>query len=331
MSDPTPVVYLLHGEDEFAIHKFILAMEEKLGDPATAEMNISRLEGAGLDFDALKNASGAMPFLASRRLVIVENAAKKLNSKPLQEKFFSLVDDLPPTTALVLQEFEILKDKSWLLKWAGSAGGRVLVKAFPLLKGAQLAQWIRKFAQEQGGEIEPQAAHLLAELAGDSPRTAALEIEKLLAYVNYARPVDIDDVENLTAFASGGGDFFVLMEAIGRQDGRKAMDMLMRLFDEQDPFGLFFSLVGHFRLLLQAREIYEGGGQEGTVAQALGIHPFRAKKLTAQAKTISLPVLESIYRRLAEYDLQIKSGQIDAALALETLVATLTAQRVKAA
>ena len=100
--------------------------------------------------------------------------------------------------------------------------------------------------------------------------------------------------------------------------------MLKRLLEEQDALPLFFSLVGHFRLLVQVREVYEDGGGGGTAAKVLGIHPFRAKKLYAQAKTLSMAALEHIYRRLSEYDHQIKTGQITGELALELLVAGLT-------
>jgi hypothetical protein len=40
-----PVVYILHGDDEFAIAEFIAGMEKKLGDPVTADLNITRLDG----------------------------------------------------------------------------------------------------------------------------------------------------------------------------------------------------------------------------------------------------------------------------------------------
>ena len=65
---------------------------------------------------------------------------------------------------------------------------------------------------------------------------------------------------------------------------------------------------------------------EAEVAKELHIHPYRAKKLTAEARRLSLDGLEAIYNRLLDYDLKIKTGKIEAELALETLVVTLTTQ-----
>jgi DNA polymerase-3 subunit delta len=102
------------------------------------------------------------------------------------------------------------------------------------------------------------------------------------------------------------------------------MDMLQKLLDGQHALPLFFSLVGRFRLVLQAREIYENGGQDETVAKKLNIHPYRAKKITIQARTLSLAALEQMYLRLQQLDLEMKTGRIGGELALETLVLELT-------
>jgi DNA polymerase-3 subunit delta len=323
MAESAPVVYLLHGEDDFGISEFIHAMQAKLGDPSMADMNTTRLDSsAGLE--SIREAASAMPFLASRRLVIVEGVAGKFRSAADQEKFISLMEQLPESTALALVEPKTLTDKNWLLKWAKKAGDWAYIRSYSIPQGAKMADWIRKYAVEQGGEITFQGAALLAESVQDAPRMAVMEVDKLLAYVNYQRPVDVDDVDAAAAFAGGQGDYFTFLDAIAAQNGRKAMDMLQKLLDERDAIGLFFSLVGHFRLVLQAREIYENGGQDKAVAERLKIHPYRAKKMVAQARNLPLKALEQIYTRLQQLDLEIKTGQIKADLALETLVMELS-------
>lgn len=328
MADLVPVVYLLHGDDDFQIAGFVNSMVEKMGDPTTAEMNTTRLAANSYQIEDLRTAAAAMPFLAPRRLVIAEEVSKQCKRKAEQEKLIALMESLPPTAALVLVEPNTLKSSHWLVKWANAAEGRAYVRGYPAPKGAQLVTQIRKYAAEQGGEISMQAASLLAESTGQELRTAVMEVDKLLAYVNYQRTVDVDDVEIAAAFVGGQGDYFTLIDSIAARNGRKAMDMLEKLLDEQDGLPLFFSLVGHFRLVLQAREVVENGGTDDTVAKTLSIHPFRAKKITAQARTLSLASLEAIYRRLQQLDIEIKTGQILPDLALETLVLELTGERV---
>ena len=73
MSNPAPVIYLLQGEDEFAIAQFLTKLQTDLGDPGLAAMNITRLDGRTYNLDGLLTIAGAMPFLTSRRLVILEH------------------------------------------------------------------------------------------------------------------------------------------------------------------------------------------------------------------------------------------------------------------
>ncbi len=182
---------------------------------------------------------------------------------------------------------------------------------------------IQSTAKKAEGQITPAAAELLATLVDNDPRLADQEVEKLLAYVNYSRPVDFDDVQAITA-DTGGGDIFALVDALGSQDGRKAMGMLQRLLEYQDYYAIFGMVVRQFRLLIQSRELIDQGGQAGDIQRQLHQHPFVAEKLLGQARRFALPELERVYRRLLETDEAVKTSKMPERLALETFVAGVT-------
>ena len=331
MAEAAPVIYLLHGEDEFAIAQFVSEMESRLGDPARAAMNITRLEGNDFDPNGLLSIASAMPFLAKRRLVILVNPLRRFTSPSARERFTGQLDKIPLTTALVIVEHRTLTSEAdrrrnkihWLEKWSEGHGERVYIRAFPLPKGAMLVRRIRDQARQAGGQITPQAAELLASLVDGDPRLADQEIQKLLAYVNYSRPVEPDDVELLTADL-GQGNIFAMVDALGNQNGRAAVDMLHRLLEQQDPMPIFGMVVRQFRLLLLAREVLDEGGNRNDIARQLRVPPFVADKLIVQARRFSIPVLESIYHRLLDIDEAIKTGKVPGELALDTLVAAHT-------
>jgi DNA polymerase-3 subunit delta len=83
-------------------------------------------------------------------------------------------------------------------------------------------------------------------------------------------------------------------------------------------------VVRQFRLLIQAREILDGRGNQNDVARALGVHPFVAEKAAQQASRFSIESLESIYRKLLTVDEGVKTSQITLDLAMDTLVVELT-------
>ncbi len=333
MSEVPHVVYVLHGEDEFSMAQEIGKLEAKVGDAATASLNTTRLDGRTLSFAELENAARAMPFLAERRMVVVYHPLAKMEKDPdLQERFKTLLDQVPETTALVLVEYTNLSDRKkkphWLLEWAGKAGERAFVRSYQAPKGYLLQQWIQAQAKQAGGEFTTSAAAMLGGLVGDDTRLAHQEIHKLVAYANYSRPVEPEDVDAVTAL-SGQVTIFMLVDALGMGDGRKAMSALHQLLDEQDVQSIFGMIVRQFRLILLAREVLDQGGSDGGAAKALKLHPFVAEKITVQARRFSLETLEAIYRRLLEIDEAIKTGQVEFEVALDAFVAGITAPALR--
>jgi DNA polymerase-3 subunit delta len=320
-----PAVYIFHGDDEVAIREAIANLQKKLGDPTTADMNTTRLE-AGYTLEAIRAAASAAPFLTERRLVVVTNASKAFPSPDAKARFTEFLGEVPPSTALVLLETAALEDKHWLMKWSDSVAGRAFVRQFDLPKGAALATWLRQRATELGGEIQPTAAALLAERLNGDKLSAGHELEKLLAFANYARPITNADVQQLTIANAQEGDFFGLIDALSAGNGAKAIQALEGLLAERDLILLYFSLVGHFRALIQSRDLLDAGKNDADIAKELGMHPYRAQKLAAQAKRFSMASLKQIYDYLLEKDELIKTGELEPALAMETFVAELSAQ-----
>jgi DNA polymerase-3 subunit delta len=333
MGEETPVVYILHGDDEFAIAQFLSEAESRLGDVTVVAMNTTRLDGRSYNPDSLLGAACAMPFLARRRMVVLTNPLTKLSHSAARKKFLEDLGKIPQSTALFLVEEKPLVDWRerrkgqihWLEKWAKEAGGRAYLREFTSPKGAQLVSRIQEMAVKAGGKITPAAAEHLGSLVYDDLRMADQEIQKLLAYVNYSRAIEREDVEQITA-DMGQGDIFAMVDALGSQDGRNAIRMLQRLLDQQDPFSIFGMIVRQFRLLLLTRETLDQGGQKTDVVSQVKVAPFVAEKLIGQVRHFSLPDLQMIFRRLLDMDEAIKTGQVPADLALQTLIAALTAK-----
>ncbi|MEA3350484.1 MAG: DNA polymerase III subunit delta [Chloroflexota bacterium] len=327
-----PTIYLLHGDDEYAIAQQISAMEAKLGDPTSADLNTTHFEKGELDLSALAAAAQAVPFMAERRLVVLHDPLASFKSSATRDRFKSFLENIPATTAFVIVVTRPLlsyQDKKhnkrhWLQKWAAGQGKRVYEKEYLLPRGHRMIAWIQTQARNADGEITPQAASVLARLVDDTPRVAAQELGKLLAYVNYSRPVDVDDVEHLAAY-HGEGDVFEMVDALGNQDGQKALEMLHRLLEQDAPLRLFGMIVRQFRLLLLTRELLNSGYRGNDIARKLKVHPYVASKIVPQTRNFSIETLETIYRQLLDIDEAIKTGKIDADVALDTLTVALTA------
>ena len=322
MSESSSII-LLHGTDEFAIASHLNELRAAMGDSSTAVMNIAQFDGhAGLDFEALNTAVNAIPFLAARRLVILAHPVAAFSSPALRKKFNTLLANLPPTTTLALAEYDFLKDDHWLSKWARSSMGKAKILVCMMPRRWEMTGWIQQETNKQGGKIEGQASGRLAEMVGEDTRIAAQEITKLLTYVNYARPVSLADVEQVS-IVSAQGSVFDLVDALGTGNGQKAQKMLHQLLESEDPFSLWGMVIRQFRLLLLAREVIESGGSQKEVEKALGIHSYVAQKVYDQARRFTMSALESIYHKLLKIDEGAKTGQVPLDLALDMLVVEL--------
>ena len=331
MTDQQPRIFILYGEDEFAIRKFIDDLSAGLGDPAMTEMNTTRLDGRANPPEELLNAVSTLPFLAEFRLVILYNPLERVHTPAQQQKLVDVLSRVPPTTRLILVEYRLLTEERdrkrnrihWLEKWALGNSDTAQVRGFLVPPGTGLPRWIQERAKAHDGQFTLQAATLLADQVGSEPGLLDQEVQKLLAYVNYNRPVDGEDVQYLTPKTARVADF-ALVNALRNRDGKNALGILNRELEEVDPLYLLHRVVNQFRQLLQVREVLENGGGEEDAARILKIHRYAAKLAIEHARRFSMADLEAIYQRLLAIDIAMKTGGMDPELALDLLVTELT-------
>ena len=329
-SEAKPVVYILHGDDRFSIQKVLQEMIARLGDPGMAELNITRLEGKQTSLAELSTAVNSLPFLSDRRMVIVTNPIERGSRSAERDKWLNLLNTMPDTTALVLiiedqqerREWVTLKPKHWLRLWAAEAGTHAWLQTYSLPKPPEMPAWIRTHALLLGGEFAPQAANELALHTGSDTEMADREIEKLLTYVNFQRPVTLEEVQLLTS-EGGPLNVFEMVDALAEGDARRAQRLLHGLLEQQDAFSLFGMIVRQFRLLIQVRELLDEGKGIQSIVSTLRLHEFVAKKLISQSERFTMSDLEVIYHRLLTVDEQIKTSQMDADIALDVFVTEL--------
>jgi len=322
-----PVVYLLHGEDEIAIARFVTNLKAKLGDPASAALSITSLDGHNLILDELVTAISALPFLTSRRLVILDHPLAAFPGEQGQRKLLDLLSRIPPTTAVVLVEhvslisFKMKKSGKthWLEKWALDSSDRVYLREFKLPGREGMAGWIQGRARESGGIFSGSAATKLASQVGDDVRILDQEIQKLLTFVRYDRPVTEEDVMKLTPY-SREADIFEMVDAIGNRDRSRAERVYHRLLQDEDPAGIFQMVVRQFRLMILVKEILDRNESEEHLIKTFRLSPYEVKKISSQARRFKQSDLESNYHRLVEIDFGVKSGEIDVDLGMELFI-----------
>jgi DNA polymerase-3 subunit delta len=337
------MLYILHGEDELTRSEKLAQWKEKLGDPTIASLNTTVLDGRKASLTDLIQACDALPLMGKRRLVIVEDFwsrfERRKRSRPKGEQqevpaadaaliqgLLDYLPRLPETTRLVFVESGALQKANPVFHALPADKKRVYVQEFRPPSERSLGRWIERRMTAKGGTITSRAAQELARFVGTNLRQLDQELEKLLAYANFQRPVSVEDVHKLVS-ATQMSNVFDLVDAIGMRRSERAMRYLHELLDAGAPPMYLLSMIERqFRILLQVKDLQVQGATVTKMQQALGIrHAFIIEKGMRQARNFSMARLESIYGQLADVEQAIKTGEIGDWIALDVLVAELSA------
>src|SRR5262245_16629797 len=187
------MIYLLYGPDEFSRSEVLAALKAAL-PPDLADLNMSQFDGRRLKFDALVSACEALPFLAERRLVVVNDLLKHQKAGKERDATRAYLDRLPSTCDLVFVENEDVDKRNALFTYIKKAGN---AQEFQPRKGADLQRWLLERARLLDVRLEGQAAQRLIDYAGGQSRLLVNELAKLASYVGRGGRIGIDTVELL--------------------------------------------------------------------------------------------------------------------------------------
>jgi len=320
LSPPAPA-YLVHGAEDLLRADALAAIAAAVLVPGLEAFNDDRFEGASCDVSALIGAARTLPVMAERRLVVVRGADRLAAEK--LEALTAYLDDPSPTTCLVLEAAKVDLRRGPFNKV--KAVGHVIACTPPNERGA--ADWLVARARDLGCPITRDAAEFLAAYAGTSLGTLAAELDKAAAFAGEGRPIDLDTVSE-TAAGGRVASVFELTDALGERRAGAALAALSTLLEGGEPaLRVQAMIVRHFRQLWRAREFFGGdagrAGGAGDLASVLGVPPFVANKLKAQARRYRDADLGAVFTRFARVDLDLKGGAASDRRTLEDEVLSL--------
>lgn len=334
----TPALAYFWGEDAFMIERAARTYAERLAptDEAMEVWRASLDDDTGEDgsasvarrraraLDGIEQHLGMAPLFGAGTLVEVRQPAGLLAEKGSRNRLLGLVASVPPGNALCITDLTASGAKTpaarGLLRDAIAEAGGV-VQEFRVPAAGQLEPWLMRRAKELEIELQPPAARLLAERVGGHVRESDVdrrrrtelangELEKLALY-KPGGTIGTEDVEALVS-ESIPGSTWAFLDALGARSGAVASSLAERLLEDGTPLPVLVSQV-HRRLrdLILVREHLDSGSTNPQIVKELRLQPFRARKLTEQARTWTLPQLEGALVDLLALDLRSKGITVD--------------------
>lgn len=325
-------IRILHGDDINAIDETVAEIVREQKDTGMADLNLTVLYGKGLSANDFSNAVLAAPFLTDFRVVILHEPLAMAGGRDGNQKFLKLLEDTPPTTRLYLvikdaierKDWEKLGKTSFLRKWVEKNPEKAELTTCQLPAQNMMPGWIMKKAVAMGGKFDGSGASALAAAIGNDTQAAAHEIEKLLLYVGFSRPVDDADVNELVSGVTSVS-VFDMVDSLVAGNSKVALAKLHQLEETEEIPQLFAMIIRQFRLLVQTRSILDRRGNSQTVQKELGQIPFVADKLCRQAGAFTREKLRKIYGDLLEFDYQFKTSGNDPEAALDLFILDVAA------
>ena len=330
------MIYLLYGDDEFSLLEHLRRIKGEVGSDELIDANTTMLDGAAVTPQQLLEVSAVVPFLAERRLVIVQGLLQRFGSQRERRRpgrrgrtrgqatdewagLPDLLAQVPETTVVVFVDAPVRRDNPLLRQVASHAE----VRAFPLLRGQELAAWIRQRVTSVGASISEQAIRLLVEYVGGDLWIMSGEVEKLALY-SEGEEISEEAVRLLVAH-SREASIFDIVDAVLEVKASAALVGLRQLLESgADSSYVIVMLARQLRLVLLTQELSRRHVPRTELGTRLGLNAeFAVRRTEQQAKRHASEQIKAMYGRLLDTDLNIKQGAVADDLALEMLVAEL--------
>jgi DNA polymerase-3 subunit delta len=334
------MLHVLIGEDDFSVRQALGEIKKGAGDQSALATNTTTL-GGQVTMDQVRGVCETIPFLAEKRLVVVEGllerfeprnktdrkkAARQTDQQDECKAIANCLRRIPEFTELVLISGRISNHNPLLRELSAI----VPIKSFPLIKAARLRQWIERRVNNAGGSILPQATELLVRFVGSDLWIMANEVDKLILFTG-GRRIEEDDIREVVSYAQEV-NIFALVDAILEVRVGVAQELMQRLLKQGAvPAYILVMLSRQVNLLVRVRELRNRGKSRNEIQNKLGLTDFLLHKAWEQADKYSPVRLREVYHQLLEADLSIKTGKYDGELALNILIAGLGQRSIASA
>jgi DNA polymerase-3 subunit delta len=311
-------VYVLHGEEAFLKRQILAALRKLVLGPGDDGFGVCTFPGDKASYSVVHAELTTLPFLAPRRLVVVEHADPFVTEERARLEQYVAA---PAATGVL-----VLDMKTWLktTRLAKLLPETAILACNPPAM-SRLPEWCAVWCRTQHDKELPRtAARLLVDLVGADMGLLDQELFKLAVYVGEGKRIE-SGVVDLLIGNSRAEKTWEIFTKIGNGQTGEALTFLARLFDQgEDPMRLLGAFSSHLRQLAKVARLNAQGVSIYDAQEKAGIPPFARRPTEQYLRQLGQRRQDSLYDWLIETDLGMKgSSQLPLRTQLERLVVRL--------
>ena len=316
------MIVVLEGKDEYRLSERVSEFRLTVTPPEMSNINTTMLDGNIVTIEELLTSLSTVPFMADRRLVIVEGLLNRLggSKKDLGEwlNFPDLLKDLPPTANLLLIEREPIPSNK-LLSTILRLGQ---VEKFSPLRHRDLLDWINTRCSKLGLDIERTAVALIADSVGSELRLIDSELNKIKTY-SRGRLITREDITLMVPYVRQQNVFRVVDSVIeGRtRDALNASSMLIGL--GESPSGIVRMIERQLRFLILAKHLLSRKIPTGDIGKHINLSGYPLQKTLEMERKISQARIMSMHDNLLKSNIRVREGKLTEQESFDLLISEL--------
>lgn len=305
-------VYVLQGSESFLVTQLRRAIETHV-EASQAELDLSVLDMTEVSVDQVLDEAETYSFFVDQRLIIADycdflaSQTQQKLSEAQEQRLLAYIQDPNPATCLVfIMPIDSVDKRRKLTKSLQKLTSYVNME--PLNEG-QVLSYMKNYLQEIDLRLDQPLLEELLQRVNYKLSQAVTEVSKLQQYASSGNPIDIEVVKSLVT-RSLESNVFELTNALMESHMAEAVQIYQDLvLMKHDPIQLHSLIVSQYRLIIQSKLLQSQGLNQASIAQVLGVHPYRVKLSLQMARRLSLTHLRDLYQDLITADYQMKTSQ----------------------
>jgi DNA polymerase-3 subunit delta len=310
-------VYLFEGPDEYRRRRALDSLKRALLGEAAVETAFENL-GATSARDLCERARIA-PFFVEKRILTAEGVEDWTEGD--LAAFEGYARDPSPSAVIVLTGGAKLDKRKKAYKLFDKLDA---VYIFGYVTGASRRARIAAEAKRLELKLADDALAFLERALAPDLYTVVREIEKLAIYAD-GRELGAAECERVAA-TTHNESAYDMVRHVAEGKAAEALAAIERLLASGErPESLVGLLARQIRLIWLAKEFGAAGLSRGEIAARLGVAPYFVGEYVGAAARLSEDKLARLHSLLSELDVNVKTGKMPGALALEVFAAQAAA------
>lgn len=315
-------VYIIFGDEDFLKEYYINEIKKMLVEDDLAEFNYSVFEGEKQDLEEISMSFLTPPMMAEKKLIVIKDSNIFKSATEEQKSFWTkILEEKHEDVCLIFHERTV--DRRSVLYKAASKVGESVECAYQ--EGIELLNWVMRGCRGAGKTIGEKEAEYLISNCDSGMNSIKRELEKLFAYCDTDK-ITIADIDKIVTKMPQNRVFEMINDMLNK-DGKKMFEKLEELksikrsAQKGSAFGVLSLLLMNFERILKVKLLLEKGVPYKTAASELKIFSAQMYVYSSAAKAFSKPFLREAICKIAQIDMDIKSGKVKDWLAVEQFLA----------